>query len=57
MFLRWYRKRIAEQVAEKMAYSKTCPNERDAILHIIAPRDYEKVYRSYCDLDCFNVDC
>ena len=32
MFFRWYRCKIAQRVADKMAYMGTCPNERDIIL-------------------------
>lgn len=41
MFLRWYRKKIAEAVEVKMCYMATCPNEQDSILSIIAPKDYK----------------
>ena len=29
MFFQWYRRKIARQVEDKMAYIGTCPNERD----------------------------
>lgn len=49
MFLRWYRKKIAESVADKMAYMGTCPNERDVILSIIAPKDYKRNKGIHCN--------
>lgn len=57
MFLRWYRKKIAESVADKMAYMGTCPNERDIILSIIAPKDYKRNKGIHCNTDCWVTDC
>lgn len=38
MFLRWYRRKIAEAVEEKMCYMGSCPNEKEIVLSIIAPK-------------------
>ena len=57
MFLRWYRKKIAESVADKMAYMGTCPNTRDIILSIIAPKDYKRSKDIHCKTDCWVSDC
>lgn len=57
MFLRWYRKRIAAAVEDKMGYMGTCPNEREIILSIIAPKDYKRSVESHCGTDCWNVKC
>lgn len=56
MFLRWYRKRIAKQVEDKMYYMCTCPNERDVILHIIAPKDFGRC-EFHCNKDCNHINC
>lgn len=56
MFFRWYRRKIAQRVADKMAYMGTCPNERDIILHIIAPKDYVRNVK-HCSTDCWVADC
>ena len=57
MFLRWYRKKIAETVEEKMGYLGTCPNEKNIILSIIAPKDYKRESVSHCGTDCWNTRC
>lgn len=57
MFLRWYRKKIAESVEDKMVYMGTCPNERDIILSIIAPKDYKRSKDNHCHTDCWNTEC
>lgn len=57
MFLRWYRKKIAEAVEEKMNYLGTCPNEKEIILSIIAPKDYKRNKDSHCGTDCWNAEC
>ena len=57
MFLRWYRKKIARDVEEKMCYMGSCPNERDIILSIIAPNDYDRSCASHCGTDCWNTKC
>lgn len=57
MFLRWYRKKIAEAVEDKMGYMGTCPNEREIILNIIAPKDYKRSSELHCGTDCWNVEC
>lgn len=57
MFLRWYRKRIAEAVEDKMGYLGTCPNEKEIILSIIAPDDYKRGSLSHCITDCWNKSC
>ena len=56
MFFRWYRRKIARRVAGKMVYIGTCPNERDIILRIIAPRDYNSTVK-HCSTDCWRTDC
>lgn len=57
MFLRWYRKRIAEAVEDKMNYMCSCPNEKEIILSIIAPNDYKKGKTNHCNTDCWNTKC
>lgn len=57
MLLRWYRRKIAKQVEEKMCYLCTCPNEKDIILSIIAPKDYKRSSVSHCNTDCHNNHC
>lgn len=56
MLFRWYRRKIARRVADKMAYLNSCPNERDIILHIIAPYDYNGTV-NHCSMDCWRTDC
>lgn len=57
MFLRWYRKRIAKNVEDKMYYLQTCLNTRDMLLHIIAPKDYKDLKKIHCNTDCKNTEC
>lgn len=57
MFLRWYRRKIAKDVEDKMCYLSTCPNEKDMILHIIAPKDYKRLDKLHCNTDCYNTEC
>ena len=57
MFLRWYRKKIAEAVEEKMCYMRSCPNEIEIILNIIAPADYKRGVSAHCSTDCWNTEC
>lgn len=57
MFLRWYRRKIAEAVEARMSYMATCLNERDIILNIIAPKDYKRKGILHCDTDCYNKSC
>ena len=57
VFLRWYRKKIAEAVETKMCYMGSCPNEQEIILSIIAPKDYPRKSVSHCSTDCWNEDC
>lgn len=57
MFLRWYRRKIAEAVEEKMCYLGTCPNEKGIILNIIAPKDYKREGVPHCGTDCWNTEC
>ena len=38
MFFRWYRRKIAEAVETKMCYMGSCPNEKEIVLCIIAPK-------------------
>lgn len=57
MFLKLYRRKIAEQVDEKMRYMGTCPNERDMILSIIAPKSYNNKEVPHCGTDCWNTNC
>lgn len=56
MLLKWYRRKIARQVADKMMYMNSCPNERDVVLRIIAPRDYNCNVK-HCNTDCWRTDC
>lgn len=57
MFLRWYRRKIARTVEDKMGYMGTCPNTRDIVLSIIAPKDYKRKNVSHCSTDCWNTKC
>ena len=57
MFLRWYRRKIAEAVEDKMCYMCTCLNEREIILNIIAPKDYKRSGACHCSTDCLNTNC
>lgn len=57
MFLRLYRKRIAQDVESKMQYLNTCLNERNIFLHIIAPKDYDALRKLHCNDDCTNTKC
>lgn len=57
MLLRWYRKRIAKAVEEKMCYMGSCPNEKEIVLSIIAPKDYRRRSESHCGTDCWNTEC
>ena len=57
MFLRWYRRKIAEAVETKMCYMGSCPNEMDTVLSIIAPKDYIKKCVSHCGTDCWINTC
>ena len=56
MLLRLYRRKIAQKVADKMAYMNSCPNERDIVLHIIAPKDYAHNIE-HCNTDCLDTTC
>ena len=57
MFLRWYRRKIAEAVETKMCYMGSCPNEKEIVLSIIAPQDYRRTGVSHCGTDCWNNKC
>lgn len=57
MFFRWYRRKIAEAVEEKMCYMGSCPNEKEIILSIIAPKDYKRSSKRHCVTDCWNKEC
>lgn len=57
MSLRRYRRKIAKMVESKMEYMGTCPNKKDMILHIIAPKDYKGFSESHCKTDCWCKDC
>jgi hypothetical protein len=57
MFLRWYRRKIAEAVEARMSYMATCLNERDIILNLIAPKDYKRKGIPHCSTDCHNNSC
>lgn len=52
------RRKIAEEVQEKMYYLNTCPNERDMILNIILPKE-DRISPSYrhCRKDCASTTC
>ena len=39
-----------------MAYMNSCPNERDTVLHIIAPKDYAYNIK-HCNTDCWKTTC
>lgn len=56
MFLRWYRRKIAEAVEDKMCHMCTCLNEREIILNIIAPKDYKRSEIFHCSTDCLNAN-
>lgn len=57
MFLRWYRKKIAEAVEDKMCYMCACPNEMGIVLNIIAPKDYKRTGIPHCGTDCGHTEC
>lgn len=57
MFLKWYRRKIAKAVEDKMGYMGTCPNTRDIVLSIIAPKDYKRENVPHCSTDCWNTKC
>lgn len=57
MIFRWYRRKIAEAVEEKMCYMGSCPNEKEIVLNIIAPKDYKRDSVSHCGTDCWNKEC
>lgn len=57
MILRLYRKKIAKAVEDKMYYLRTCLNEKDIILSIIAPKDYKRNGVPHCNTDCLNTSC
>lgn len=46
------RGKIADEVAEKMLYMHTCPNERDIILRIIDPYNHWWNGDLHCYADC-----
>ena len=56
MFFRWYRCKIARQVEDKMLRMGSCPNERDTVLWIIAPKDYPRK-SNHCNTDCWKTAC
>ena len=51
------RRKIAQQVENKMYYLNTCPNERDIILNIILPKEDRLPFYSHCRKDCLNTTC
>ena len=57
MFLRWYRKRIAKAVEDKMCWMCCCPNTMGIVLSIIAPKDYKREGVPHCNTDCGYTDC
>lgn len=57
MIFRLYRRKIAEAVEDKMCYMGSCPNEKEIILSIIAPKDYKRGNISHCGTDCWNNEC
>lgn len=57
MLLKLYRRHIANQVAEKMGYLMTCPNERDIILRVIDPKWHRDSGLRHCDTDCGITSC
>lgn len=52
------RRKIAQEVQEKMYYLNTCPNKRDLILNIILPKE-DRITPSYrhCRKDCTSTTC
>ena len=50
------RKKIANQVADKMMYMNTCPNERDIILNIILSKKDIFKWDLHCD-KCNHKNC
>ena len=50
------RRKIANRVADKMAYLNTCPNERDIILNIILSKKDIFDWDLHCN-KCNNKDC
>ena len=56
-YLRLYRKKIADAVEDKMCYMGSCPNEKEIILSIIAPKDYKRDGTNHCLTDCWITDC
>ena len=57
MFLRRYRRKIANTVKDKMVYMGSCPNEIDIVLSIIAPKDYTIKSTPHCNTNCTYTDC
>ena len=57
MLLRYYRRKIARDVEDKMCHMGSCPNEMNIILSIIAPKDYKRSKESHCVTDCWKTDC
>lgn len=51
------RRKIAQEVQEKMYYLKSCPNERDMILNIILPKEDRLLLYSHCRKDCLDTTC
>ena len=56
MSKRKLRKKIAEQIADKMMYMNTCPNERDIILNIILSKKDRFKWHIHCN-ECHNKNC
>lgn len=51
------RRKIAQQVENKMYYLNSCPNERDMILNIILPKEDRILFHSHCRKDCLDTTC
>lgn len=51
------RKKIAENVSDKMGYMNTCLNERDIILNIILSKKDRYKWDLNCNTNCQNPNC
>ena len=51
------RRKIAEQLSEKMAYLNTCPNERCIILNIVLSKKDKFAWERKCEMGCTRINC
>lgn len=51
------KRKIAQEVQEKMCYLNSCPNERDMILNIILPKEDRLPSYCHCRKDCTSTTC